>query len=157
MSRYAKPNVTIEELKQKIEDAGGIYEILEYNPSQQILKDMQKIEFSCENVTDDEDEPFDMPGFECGYDILPNGVAVDWVGAGGDWEDPIALCIYLGHNDKLRVYIPKDGNAYNFKLKSAIGNYDSWGDEELKKFKLKYEFDMNKLRTDASQRIIVKS
>ena len=56
MSRYAKPNVTIEELKQKIEDAGGIYEILEYNPSQQILKDIQKIEFSCENVTDDEDE-----------------------------------------------------------------------------------------------------
>ena len=174
MSRYAKPNVTIDELRQRIEDAGGIYELLYSNPSQRIVDDMAKIEFDCENVSD-EDE-FDMPGFEAGYDILPNGVAVDWVAAGGDWEDALALCIYIGHDNCLRVYIPKDGNCYNFKTKAAFGNWDG-GDEfdenpdedygeyedececdhhfdEMKHFGIKYHFDMDKLRAAAAKRII---
>lgn len=161
MSRYAKPNVTTDDLKEIIDSKGGVYEIL-YGDSttQQLINDLKKIEFDCENVTDpDDDEGFDMPGFQHGYDTLPNGVAVCWCGAGGDWESPLALCLYVGDNGALRAYIPKNGNAYNFKTKKAIGNWNVWGDEsdddedELEKFGLVYEFDMAKLRADAAKRI----
>jgi hypothetical protein len=185
MSRYAKPNVTVDDLKKEIDDAGGIYNILYHEPSQKIIDDISKIEFDCENVTDpDEGENFDMPGFESGYETLPNGVAVCWVGAGGDWEDPIALCVYVGDGGELRAYIPKDGNAYNFKTKAAFGNwiaeeeleeaeYETNCDDEdfseyeegcecdhhfdeMKHFGIKYQFDMEKLRSAASNRIIFK-
>jgi len=185
MSRYAKADVTVNDLKQKIDAAGDVYEVLYRNPSKRIREDMSKVEFDCENVTDpDKHENFDMPGFQSGYETLPNGVAVCWVGAGGDWEDPLALCIYIGESGELRVYIPKDGNCYNFKTKAAFGNWypededgmwddtssdedeDDFGEyeencecehhfEEMKHFGIKqYKFDMEKLRADAANRIV---
>lgn len=194
MSRYAKAGVTIEELQNRInhvadefvddpESYDGIYRLLngEAEGSAKVLKDISKIDFSCENVSDpnDLDDNFDMPGFEGGFELLPNGVPVAWVGAGGDWEDPLALCVYIGEHNELRAYIPKDGNCYNFKTKSAFGNWypedgeDESEDEdfseyeencecdhhfgEMKHFGIKkYEFVMNKLRADAAARIIFK-
>lgn len=184
MGRYAKAGVTEEDLKQKIEDAGGMYEVVWQN---KVRDDLKKIEFDCENVTDEGDEDeggFGMPGFQHGYDVLPNGIPVCWVGAGGDWEDPLAFCVYIGDKGELRAYIPKDGNAYNFKLKSAIGNWYPEDDddkgweavpseddddlvdledeyegphvEEVKHFGLRYHFDMDKLRADAANRITTK-
>lgn len=177
MSRYAKAGITVEELKAKIDAAGGAYEVANMP---KIQNDLKKIYFSCENVTDpDEGENFDMPGFQSGYELLPNGVAVCWVGAGGDWEDPLALCVYIGEHNELRAYIPKDGNAYNFKTKSAFGNWDGGdgfgGDpnedyseyeegcecdrhfDEMKHFGIKYRFDMDRLRADASSQITFKN
>lgn len=181
MARHAKAGQNIETLRQKIEDAGGIYEVVYQS---KIQDDLKKIEFDCENVTDpDDEEGFNMPGFRHGYDTLPNGVPVCWVGAGGDWEDPLAFCVYIGEDGSLRAYIPKEGNAYNFKTKAAIGNwyggedddsmpepdcsanedlvdvedeYDGYHLEELKHFGLRYWFDMEKLRAAACKRIVVK-
>ena len=181
MGRYAKAGTTIEELKSKIDDAGGMYEVVYLD---KVQDDLKKVSFDCENVTDADDEEggFCMPGFTHGYDTLPNGVPVCWVGAGGDWEDPLAFCVYIGDKGELRAYIPKDGNAYNFKLKQAIGNwyadedepgweaaqvendedsdlvdiedeYEGYHLEEVKKFGIRYHFDMEKLRADAANRI----
>lgn len=182
MSRYAKAGVTIDELRRRINSsADGAYQLL-YGDSctAKIRQDISKIEFDCENVTDPNDptDNFDMPGFEGGFELLPNGVPVAWVGAGGDWEDPLALCIYIGEHNELRAYIPKDGNAYNFKTKAAFGNWDGGdgfgGDpnedyseyeegcecdhhfDEMKHFGIKYKFDMDKLRADAAARILPK-
>ena len=166
MSRYAKAGVTIEELKAKIDaiDEYGIYSLCNDNPK--VIDDLKKIDFSCENVTDPNDEEgFDMPGFTHGYDILPNGIAVCWVGGGGDWELPLAFCIYIAPDGSFRAYIPKDGNCYNFKTKKAIGNWspddeDAWGegdsDAELEHLGIEYKFDMDKLRADAANRILAK-
>ena len=85
----------------------------------------------------------------------------------------------------MRAYIPKSGNAYNFKTKAAFGNwhkeddeeligsndeietnedlvdvedeYDGYHLDELKHFGLRYNFDMDKLRADAANRIVVKA
>lgn len=183
MSRYAKAGITEDDLKKKIDEAGGMYEVAYMS---KIQDDIKKIEFDCENVTDPddlEDGGFRMPGFTHGYDTLPNGVAVCWVGAGGDWEDPLAFCVYVGDDGSLRAYVPKDGNAYNFKTKAAFGNwhedddtgerpesdgeqdedlvdveeeYDGYHLDELKHFGLRYVFDMDKLRADAANRIVFK-
>lgn len=179
----AKTGITEGILKRKVENAGGVYEIVY---EKQMQEDLKGVEFDCENVTEpDDEEGFRMPGFKHGYDVLPNGVPVCWVGAGGDWEDPLAFCMFIGEDGEFHAYIPKDGNAYNFKLRSAIGNWypeddddKGWeavptedddedpvdlGDEyegphveELKHFGLRYHFDMEKLRADAANRITTK-
>lgn len=158
--RFAKAGITRDDLAAKITKGGGIYEVVYMK---KIQNDLKNVRFDCENVTDpnDEDEEgFAMPGFVQGYDTLPNGVEVAWIGAGGDWEHPLAFCIYIGDDDELRAYIPEDGNAYNFKLKQAIGNWNSFGDEEdadeFEKFNLTYKFDMDKLRADAAEKISFK-
>ena len=127
MSRYAKAGITEDKLRAKIDDAGGVYEAVYQS---KIQDDLEKIEFDCENLTDpDDEEGFDMPGFTHGYDTLPNGVEVCWIGAGGDWEMPLAFCVYIGDDGALRAYIPKDGNCYNFETKKAIGNWNPDGDD----------------------------
>jgi len=164
MSRHAKAGMTITKLMTKINNAGGVYEAIYQS---KIQDDLKKIDFDCENVTDpDDEEGFDMPGFTHGYDTLPNGVPVCWCGAGGDWEMPLAFCLYIGEDSSLRAYVPKDGNCYNFETKKAIGNWspddeDAWGaadhEEELEHLGIEYEFDMDKLRVDAANRIVVKT
>ena len=145
---YAKNGITEEALKQKIDDAGGMYEVAW---QEQVQKDIKTVYFDCENVTDpDDEEGFAMPGFIHGYDVLPNGVPVCWVGAGGDWECPVAMCIFVGEDDKFHAYVPEDGNVYNKGYGAAYGNN---GDEE------EYEsqtFDMDSLRDDASDHVIFK-
>ena len=122
MPRYAKANVTEAELKSKIEEMGGIYEAI-YS----IANDLKKIDFDFENVTDFSDgEGFIMPGYDGGYEILSSGVQVCWCGAGGDWEIPVAFCVYIGSNGKLRGYVPTSGNVYNKKFKSAYGNNEDY-------------------------------
>jgi TolA-binding protein len=146
MTRYAKPNTTIDELQEKIENAGGIYEVVYQS---QIQKDLTKISFDCENLTE-EDGEFAMEGFTPGYSLLPNDVPVLWIGAGGDWECPLAFCVYIGEDNRLRAYVPKDGNVYNKKEKAAYGNNDDYDEYE------NYEFDMEKLAADAASRIVIR-
>lgn len=156
MSRYAKANVTEDELREKIESKGGIYEMLYNNPTQQLIDDMKKVNFDCENVLDEEDldGDYDYFGLNLGYETLDNGVPVLWVAAGGDWELPLALCIYIGEKGELRAYIPKEGNRYNLKEKCAYGSEenppDDFSEHEDE------EFDMDKLRSAAVKRIVVR-
>ena len=155
MPRYAKQNITVKDLEDKINKAGGISEVL-YTSN--VLNDLEKIEFDLENFTNIGEE-FEMPGFQPGFDTLSNGVGVLWIGAGGDWEFPIAFCLYIGNGGEIRAYIPKNGNCYNFKTKKAFGNDDTCEniEEELECNGLdKYAFDMNKLREDATNRIVFK-
>ena len=151
MGRYAKAGVTVEELKNRIDDACGTWYIIWQD---QIQTDLSKlsagVEFDCENVTEPDDEGWSMNGFTNGYDVLPNGVPVCWCGAGGDWECPIAFCLYIGEDGEFHAYVPKDENVYNKETNAAFGNNDDY--DEYKK----YKFDMDKMRDEAARNIAFK-
>lgn len=155
MPRYAKSNITVKDLEERINKSGGLSEVL-YTPK--VQSDIAKIEFDLENFTHIGEE-FDMPGFQPGFDTLSSGAAVLWIGAGGDWEFPVAFCLYIGDGGGFRAYIPKEGNCYNFKTKKAFGNDDTCEDieEELERSGVEeYAFDMDKLHEDAANRIVFK-
>jgi len=161
MSRYAKRGVTKEELERRIADAGGMEEVL-WLPK--IQSDLKKIEFYSTVWFPEQDyEGFIMPDYEIGFDTLENGVVVFWTAAGDiDAEFPVAFCVYVGNDGSLRAYIPKDGNAYDTKTKSAFGHYGEEeggveGDELEEVVLDEYNFDMDLLRKDAGNRILFKS
>ena len=142
MGRYAKTGITERRLKRKVDDAGGVYEIVY---EKQMQEDLKGVEFDCENVTEPEDDGWSMEGFTNGYDILPNGVPVCWCGCGGDWECPLAICIYIGEDGKFHAYVPRDGNVYNKEANAAFGNNDDYDEYN------KYKFDMEKMREEAAK------
>lgn len=113
--------------------------------------DNSGIEFSTENCTCDPKESFNMPGFFVGLDALQGGTPIMWFGAGGDWEQPIAFCIYLGEDNNIHAYVPREGNCYNKDKNAAFGNVVGmcWQDE-LELMKIEYKFDQGKMREEAS-------
>ena len=173
MPRYAKADQTIDDLKELIEKSidpdygedSGVYGILNGEGStaqDRVLRDLSKIEVSFENAEsfDSEEAYRHLPGLEYleGYEMLGSGDSsfpVLWCAGGGDWEYPIVFVLYMGQKGELRAYIPKDGNAYNHKEKSAYGNNDDdpgFDDEDNPDL----EFDVDKMRADVSNRIRVK-
>ena len=170
MSRYAKPNQTIEDLKALIKDKsdkdygedGSVYGILngDYSPTQAMVhKDLDKIEVDTENADAIGlwDDPWIMPGTESlkGYEMIGTGAnafPVLWCACGGDWESPLVFVLYIGNKGEIRAYIPEDGNCYNKEKKSAYGNNDDNMDFDDPN----YRFDAEKLRADVANRIIVK-
>lgn len=104
---------------------GWAYE--EEQISKTILKDISKVQFDFENCTGYEDNEGYLDGYLAGYNELVPGFHTFWVSAGGDWEIPVNFMIYWGDN-RLRGYIPKDGNVWDKKYKTAYG---SEGDSEL--------------------------
>ena len=160
MARYAKANQTIEDLSSKIEDAGGVYEIV-YSSGGQVCKDLAKINVDFENVEsfDSEDAYTHLPGLEAmeGYEMIGEGDSafpVLWCAGGGDWELPLVFIVYIDEDGKLRGYIPSDGNAYNHEKNAAYGNND--GDPEYGEGDPRYVFDKAKLKSDVANRIVVK-
>lgn len=161
MPRYAKRGITKEELERRIEDAGGMEEVL---CLPKILSDLKKIEFESTVWFPEQDfYGFVMPDYEIGFDTLENGVVVFWTAAGDIdmGEYPVAFCVYVGDDDSLRAYIPKDGNAYDIERKSAFGHYGEEeggvGGDELEELVLdEYNFNMGLLREDAGNRITFK-
>jgi hypothetical protein len=153
MSRYAKQGITEEALQSKIDDVGGPHEA--FTNVQSVINDIKKIEVDCENVLGDdydlEELDYSEDGFSYGYDTLSSGVVVRWFKIGGDWEIPVGVCLYVGDDSRLRAYIPKDGNVYNKRLKSAYGNNDDGEDH------MEDEFDMDAMRNAASKRIVFKN
>lgn len=79
-----------------------------------VEKDLQKVEFDCENVCSDADELG-------GYHTLPNGMSYLGVFAGGDWETAVFFIIYWD-GKQLRGYVPTNGNCFNTTTKQAYGN-----------------------------------
>jgi hypothetical protein len=140
MSRHAKL-ITLDTFKDLCEKKLGIgtdefdlYDIMDSHPI--IEKDLAKLDFDMENWAignahpDYTKYPSDYGGFNgypCGYEVLPSGLPVLFVNAGGDWEFPICFCIYWD-GSRMRAYIPKEGNVYNRKSKAAYGNED---DDEI--------------------------
>lgn len=173
MPRYAKADQTIEDLKELIEESidpdygedSGVYGILNGEGStaqDRVLGDLSKIEVSFENVEsfDSEESYSHLPGLECldGYEMLGSGDSsfpVLWCAGGGDWEYPIVFVLYMGQKGELRAYIPKDGNAYNHKEKSAYGNNDGDPDFNDDEDNPDLEFDVDKMRADVANRIVV--
>ena len=110
------------------------------------------IEFDTENCTCDQKEHFDMPGFFVGLDALPGGTPIMWFGAGGDWEQPIAFCIYLGVDNKIHAYVPVKGNCFNKVKGAAFGNAPGMNaQEEMEFLGVEYRFDQGKMREEASK------
>lgn len=158
MPRYAKSNVTIDDLKEKILSINNNTDINDalcdiygnYAPSI-VYKDLSKINFDMENI--ELVGEFSTPGAE---DLNPfemlGEFPVAWVSAGGDWEAPLIFVLYIGDKGELRAYIPKDGNAYNHKEKCAYGSEE----DEVEFNEDDYVFDSAALRADVMNRIQVK-
>jgi len=101
-----------------------------YEMPTQILKDLSKINFDFENYTGF-DKTKGYANYPVGYKELISGFHVFFVNAGGDWEFPICYIYYWGYDNKLRAYIPKDGNAWHRKEKCAYGSNLSGEYDEL--------------------------
>jgi len=88
----------------------------------EVKKDLKKCEFDFENHSEG---PGDGVGPQrlMGFCTLNNGLSFLGMCAGGDWEWPVFFILYSdGYN--IRAYIPKKGNPWNPKTKSAYGNND---------------------------------
>lgn len=177
MSRYAKANQTIDDLKTVIrktairgsddgrlttycdDEEHPLWDLFKGSASATIYKDLSKIEVDTENV--DYIGEYEMPGAEDleHFEMIGTGVnafPVAWCACGGDWENPLVFVLYIGQKGELRAYIPKDGNVYNKKTKAAYGNGDDdpcWDDDPDNPL---LRFDSDKLRADVAGRITVK-
>lgn len=110
------------------------------------------VEFDTENCSGDPEEQYDMPGYKFGLDTLAGGTPIMWFGAGGDWEAPIAFCLYLGEDGKIHAYVPREGNCYNKETNAAFGNLLGMSSqEEMQSLGIEYKFDMGKMREDTSK------
>jgi len=99
---------------------------------QAIEKDLSKVNFDWENFTSfDTKEGF--ANYPVGYREIARGFHIFFAQAGGDWEFPVCFIFYW-ETGKLRAYIPKDGNVWNAKTKSAYGNDDRINREDQYKF-----------------------
>lgn len=99
-----------------------------------ILPDIKKVDFDFENCefqhTDEFGQWDGMLGYRNLYPLSYIGVM-----AGGDWEYPVYFIIYLDQDGKrLRAYVPKDGNVWNYDTNSAFGNNDEADDAFLRKW-----------------------
>lgn len=169
MPRYAKANTTQEELQEAImayKENDKDFDIALRNVvySNTVRKDLSKIESEYENVSCVPDE-YCTSGFTAGWDTI-NGFAVLWIALGGDAEQPFAAVLYLDDKNKIRAYIPKDGNCYDKKHKMAYGCmwWEEYGEEQgIPEFgddgfdeAVGIQFDDAKLRADVEKRLQVK-
>ena len=119
-----------------------------------LQKDLAKVSFDWENAEEAWSEEL--------LDHLPDGTALLWCYAGGDWEIPVHFVIYIDPSNKLRAYIPSEGNTYCHHCKTAWGSCEcekgeeeenAWqeahGDEERLP-------DFPKVYADACERIQIK-
>ena len=116
MPRLA-PIITLDELKEKLKPILGNEEF-PYEMPEKLTKDISKVEFDFENY---EYEGNGFMNYPCGFRVLPNGLPVLFVNAGGDWEVPICFIIYWD-GKSVRGYIPTKGNLFNQKEMCAYGS-----------------------------------
>src|SRR5271154_3783523 len=84
MSRYFTL-ITVNELKKKIESYRQKDQYTGYyNLTPIVEKDLQKVKFDCENITDESDTFGAVPLL--GYQTLSNSMTYLGVCAGGDWQ-----------------------------------------------------------------------
>lgn len=122
MARYFAP-ITKEELKEKVESIDTDFSVMEV--VNHVLKDI-KVNFNCENS---ESEGEGLLGL---HTFVDTGLTFWGMQAGGDWEYPVFFIVYWD-GQKLRGYVPTDGNPYNTDTKEAYGNFDEVEDPEWDK------------------------
>jgi len=105
---------------------------LAYKDNTLASKDLKKVDFDFENHEVDEEDP-DLAT----HRKLPDGTEIIWCWAGGDWESSVSFVLYLDPNDKIRAYIPKNGNCYCTKCKTAWGSCQC-GAQEPSSFDVDY-------------------
>ena len=86
-----------------------------------IGKDLSKVQWDEENFEFHKREAYCGCGKIVGFNILPNGLTYLGITAGGDWEEPLFYILYYD-GEKLRGYIPTDGNFWNTDTKTAYGS-----------------------------------
>jgi hypothetical protein len=163
--KYAKKNVTIKDLKKRLSefadkdfwlecelDSCGLQNIL-YNHNENVAKDLSKIKFTFENVCIGSE--FDMPGYNPDEYEMIDGFPVAWCAAGGDCEIPLAFIVYIGEDDKIRGYLPEDGNCFNRKTMCAYGNEDD-EDEAEENYNKDHRWDMEKIRAEVNANVGVR-
>jgi len=162
---YAKKNVTIENLKNRLIgfadkyfwleselDGDGLRNIL-YDPKEELAKDLSKVNFEFENTCIGSE--FDMPGYDASKYEMLEGFPVAWCAAGGDCEIPLAFVVYIGEDDKVHGYLPEDGNCFNRKTMSAYGNEDD-EDEAEKNYSKYHRLDMERIRAEVNENVGVR-
>ena len=155
MSRYAKPGQTIEDLKSMIEREGGLSEII-YNDKLKVHKDLLKVDMGMDKigflseVNDRWGKMKDVPQFET---IEKDGATypVAWCYAKGDGEQSVAFVTYIGHEGKLRAFIPNDGNNILGEHRRTKEAWTMHGDD-----KDGCLFDYESMRDSVKNRISVK-
>jgi hypothetical protein len=110
-----------------------------------ILKDLSKVQFDWENCGC---EPYkDDP---CGFWMTSTGIPVLGCYAGGDWEDPVYFVLYPETPTTIRAYMPKDGNTWNLKNKTAWGSGE---EDEEDPDENPRQVDVDAFRADVEKRI----
>ncbi len=138
MARKA-PAISIEDLKIKIGAAAKRAAVEELEPEEmedpfesaftflyfenaQVRSDLRKIDFDFENYsTPNEDNRDTNTDRILGWHTLPNGFSFLGCWAGGDWETPVYFILYWD-GEKVRGYVPEDGNTFNSKYRTAYGS-----------------------------------
>lgn len=115
MGRYAKANVTEADLKQMIEDNGGLGEIV-YNDKLKVYKDLLKVDMDFDHIGLLSESGFgsakDIPSYET-FTKDGKSYPVAWCYANAEGDEPVAFVVYVGQEGKLRAFIPNDGNNFN--------------------------------------------
>ena len=117
-------------------------------------KDVHKINFDFENCGET-DEFYDED--IANHRQLKDGTAIIWGYAGGDWELPVQFVLYLDPKNKVRAYVPSDGNVYCHKCKCAIGTCEC--DDQPEEFDDDYytnNLNLSAMMEDVNNRIEIK-
>ena len=113
MSRYAKPSQTIEDLKRMISDNGGGVKEIIYNDKLKVHKDLLKVDMGHDFAGLLAEEKWESANGIPDYEMLGDGngqFPIAWCYSHAEGEFPVAFVLYIGHEGKLRAYIPIDGN-----------------------------------------------
>jgi DNA 3'-phosphatase len=108
----------------------------------QIKKDLSKVEFDEEALTDATTEIRELKKV-VGFHTLDNGLSFLGVTTRSESEEPLFFIVYWD-GKKLRAYLPTDGNVWNTATKAAYNAGET-----------KLEFDAEKLLKDIGERIAV--
>ncbi len=131
------------ELEFKLEKLGSFPFVLDLSP--EMIKDLRKVSFNTENFSCVLDNDGDVYGYKLGgMQTLDNGFTFLGCAAGGDWEHPVFFIIYWD-GKTLRGYVPKEGNIWDKKNKTA---FDDDGDLHIVNDK--------EIEEDIKKRIIIK-
>ena len=138
-----------------IEKEGGLSEII-YNDKLKVHKDLLKVDMGMDKmgflseVNDRWGKMKDVPHFET---IEKDGATypVAWCYAKGDGEQSVAFVTYIGHEGKLRAFIPNDGNNILGEHRRTKEAWTMHGDD-----KDGCLFDYESMRDSVKNRISVK-
>ena len=132
--------------------AGSALQGLVDQGTHKIIKDLSKVKFDWENWACDP-SPDDATGFW----TTEQGVPVLCFMVGGDWEDPMYFVLYPESTTSVRAYIPKEGNTWHLKAKTAWGsqdNVDGFEDEDMDPELNPRKPNVAELKADVSARLM---